>query len=218
MGNRLARFRLAPLLAALVAAPSGNAAECPPASIRIAPSYEAPHGFAYVPPEDIGIGRGAQDPLGSVEAAVGWEVDVGVRKRCVQAECRLCVYRIEGEAGFGRGRVRVSAALRDDRCRTEAVLAHETRHLEVFEESTRLGTRRLVDSMRRWAARQEAVVVSPEAVEAAAKARYAEVERMMEEGTEWIEERARALNERIDSPEGYAAERARIERRCGRQG
>ena len=126
----------------------------------------------------------------------------------------MCVNRIEGKAGFGPGRTQVTALLRGDRCRTDAVLAHEARHSQVFDESTRLGVRRLVDLLRRWAGRQRALVATREEVEATAKARYDEIERMVEEGVAWMEQRARERNERIDSPQGYEAELEGMERRC----
>ena len=146
---------------------------------------------------------------------MGWDVRVGIHRRCLGAKCELCVQRIEGKAGFEPGRILVSVALQGDRCRTDAVVEHESKHSRVFDESTRLGVARLVESLARWAQRQNLLVVRPETVEAAAKARYDEVERLMEEGVAWIERRARVQNEEIDSHEAYEAERIRIEKRCG---
>ena len=126
--------------------------------------------------------------------------------------------RIEGKAGFEPGRILVSVALQGDRCRTDAVVEHETRHSRVFDESTRLGVARLVANLARWEQRQNPLVVRPEAVEAAAKARYDEVERLIEEGVAWTERRALGRNDEIDSPGAYEAERNRIEKRCGEKG
>ena len=141
-------------------------------------------------------------------------MDIGIRKRCRGDECRLCVDRIEGRAGFGPARIRVAEHLRDNRCRTEGVVAHEERHSRVFGESTRLGVRRLVDSLTRWARKQVAFHATPESVDAAASTRYQEIRALMEEGTAWIERRARARNERIDGEEAYRAEIEDMERRC----
>ena len=149
-----------------------------------------------------------------IETAVGWDVEITARQRCRGDECRLCVDRIEGTAGFEPGRIRVVERLRGDRCRTEAVLAHEERHSQVFDESTRLGVRRLVDSLTRWAREQVALQATPESADAVASTRYREVRSLMEEGTAWIERRARARNERIDGAEAYRTELEEMERRC----
>lgn len=153
--------------------------------------------------------------MGVITTAVGWDVDIGIRKRCRGAECRLCVDRIEGTAGFEPARIRVSEHLRDDRCRTEAVLAHEEQHSRVFAESTRLGVQRLVDSLTRWAREQAALDATPESADDAASTRYREIRALMEEGTAWTERRARARNERIDGAGAYRAEIEDMERRCG---
>lgn len=219
MSRRSLRRHVAVLLAVL-ASPAANPAEkCPPALILLAPSYQAPDGFEYAPAEALqsgaGAGVGTEDrALGVITTAVGWEVDIGIRKRCRGAECRLCVDRIEGTAGFEPGRIRVSEHLRDDRCRTEAVLAHEERHSRVFAESTRLGVQRLVDSLTRWAREQAALDATPESADAAASARYREIRALMEEGTAWTERHARARNERIDGAGAYQAEIEDMERRC----
>lgn len=88
----------------------------------------------------------------------------------------------------------------------------------MFEESTRRGVTRLTKRLVDWARRQVEYVVSAGRVDKASDARYAEIERMMEEGVAWIERRARARNERIDSPEAYEAERRATERKCGTGG
>ena len=225
MSGRSLPRRVAVLLAVL-ASPAANPAptpseECPPALVRLTPSYQAPSGFEYAPAEALQLGTGpgagpgtGDHPLGVITTTVGWDVDIGIRKRCRGAECRLCVNRIEGTAGFGPARIRVAEHLRDDRCRTEAVVAHEERHSRVFEESTRLGVRRLVDSLTRWAREQVALHATPESVDAAASTRYREIRALMEAGTAWIERRARAHNERIDGAGAYRAEIEEMERRC----
>ena len=201
--------------AASPAAPAATAGECPPARIHVLPSYQEPRGFEYTPNEELGRRAGTGEPtLGLIETAVGWDIEVGIRRRCLGAECRLCVRRIEGMAGFEPGRMRVADKLRGDRCRTEAVLAHEERHSRVFGETTRLGVRRLVDSLARWAERQVALEAAPETVDAVARTRYQEIEAIMEEGAAWMESRARVRNERIDSPRAYREELERMERRC----
>ena len=217
MGGSRPRCRVAALVAALLFPPGSVAGECPPVEIRVTPSYEAPRGFAFAPVEELSTKSGSsREPLGVIESAVGWDVEVGVRQRCLGATCELCVSRIEGTAGFEPGRILVASVLRGDRCRTDAVVEHETRHSRAFDESTRHGVARLVDILARWARRQNVLVARPEAVEAAAKKRFVEIERLMRKGVAWIEQRARAQNERIDSPEAYEAERERIERRCGK--
>ena len=199
--------------------PGGVAGACPPVEIRVASRYEAPRGFEFAPAEELGKKSGSGGELaGIIETAVGWDVEVSIRRRCLGEKCELCVNRIVGTAGFEPARMLVAATLQEDRCRTDAVVDHETRHSRVFDESTRLGVTRLSDILARWAGRQHAVVVRQGGVEAAAKARYDEVERMMEQGVAWIERRARTRNEKIDSPEAYEAERKRIERRCGENG
>ena len=216
-GWRGSAVPIAALFAAILFAPGSAAGECPPVEIRVAPSYEAPRGFEYAPVEELSRkSESNQEPLGVIETAVGWNVEVGLRQRCLGATCELCVNRIEGEAGFEPGRMFVAATLRGDRCRTDAVVEHETRHSRAFEESTRIGVTRLVELLARWARGQTAVIARREMVEAAAAARFDEVERLMEEGVAWLEQRARAQNERIDSPEAYEAERRRIEVRCRR--
>lgn len=215
MSRRGLRLPVPVLLAVLAVSPAASAEECPPALILLAPSYQAPRGFEYAPAEKLrqraGTGNHA---LGVITSAVGWDADIRVRKRCRGAECRLCVDRIEGTAGFGPGRIRVAEHLRGDRCRTQAVLAHEERHSRVFAESTRLGVRRLVDSLTRWAREQTALHATPESADAAASTRYREIRALMEEGTAWIERRARARNERIDGAEAYRTEIEDMERRC----
>ena len=199
--------------------PGSVAGACPPVEIRLAPRYEAPRGFEFAPGEELAKKSGSrEEPVGIIETAAGWDVEVSIRRRCLGEKCELCVNRIAGTAGFEPGRVLVAAALQGDRCRTDAVVDHETRHSRVFDESTRLGVTRLADILARWAGRQRAVVVREGAVEAAAEAMYDEVERLMEQGVAWIERRARTRNEEIDSPEAYEAERKRIERRCGEKG
>ncbi len=216
MRGRYPRRRVAALFAAMLFPPAGAAGECPPVEIRVAPSYEAPRGFEFAPVGELSRKSGSTwEPLGLIETAVGWDVEVGIRQRCLGATCELCVNRIEGTAGFEPGRMLVAAALQGDRCRTDAVVEHETRHSRAFDESTRLGVTRLVGLLARWARGQSALVAPPETVETAAKARFEEVERLMEEGVAWLEQRARAQNERIDSPEAYEAESRRIESRCG---
>ena len=227
MSGRSLRRHVAVLLAVLASpaasqtpTPSSSPPEeCPPALILLAPSYQAPSGFEYAPAEALRLGTGAgpgtgDHALGVITTTVGWDVDIGIRKRCRGAECRLCVNRIEGTAGFGPARIRVAEHLRDDRCRTEAVVAHEEQHSRVFEESTRLGVRRLVDSLTRWAREQVALHATPESVDAAASTRYREIRALMEAGTAWIERRARAHNERIDGAGAYRAEIEGMERRC----
>ena len=214
------------MLASPAANPSPNPSptpseECPLTLVRLAPIYQAPSGFEYAPAEALQSGAGAgtgtrtgHHALGVIRTTVGWDVDITVRKRCRGAECRLCVDRIEGTAGFGPARIRVAEHLRGDRCRTEAVLAHEERHSRVFAESTRLGVQRIVDSLTRWAREQVALDATPESADAAASARYREIRTLMEEGTAWIEQRARARNERIDGEEAYRAEIEDMEKRC----
>ena len=207
---------VAVLLAAMLFPPGSAAGECPPVQIRVAPNYKAPSGFEFAPRGALRKKSGStREPIGIIESAVGWDVRVGIHRRCLGAKCELCVQCIEGKAGFEPGRILVSVALQGDRCRTDAVVEHESKHSRVFDESTRLGVARLVESLARWAQRQNLLVVRPETVEAAAKARYDEVERLMEEGVAWIERRARVQNEEIDSHEAYEAERIRIEKRCG---
>ena len=215
MSRRGLRLPVPVFLAVLAVSPAASAEECPPALILLAPNYQAPRGFEYAPAEELrqraGTGNHA---LGVITSAVGWDVDIRVRKRCRGAECRLCVDRIEGTAGFEPGRILVAEHLRGDRCRTQAVLAHEERHSRVFAESTRLGVRRLVDSLTRWAREQVALHATPESADAVATTRYREIRALMEEGTAWIERRARARNERIDGAEAYRAEIEDMERRC----
>ena len=209
------RLRVPALLAVLAVSPAASAEECPPALILLAPSYQAPRGFEFAPAEELRQRAGTEGhALGVITSAVGWDVDIRVRKRCRGAECRLCVDRIEGTAGFGPGRIRVAEHLRGDRCRTQAVLAHEERHSRVFAESTRHGVQRLVDSLTRWAREQAALRAAPESADAAANTRYREIRALMEEGTAWIERRARARNERIDGAAAYRAENEEMERRC----
>ena len=206
---------MAALLVSVMHLPHASAEPCPPAEIRVLPSYEAPQGFEYAPTEEIGTAPGPDyEPLGVIETRVGWDVDVGIRQRCRGEKCELCVNRVEGKAGFEPGRTRVTDRFRGDRCRTDAVLAHEARHSQVFDESTRSGVRRLVVTLTRWAAGQTVLVAAPETVEAAAQAKYEEIERVMREGVASIEREARARNERIDSPQAYEAEREDMERRC----
>ena len=222
MSRRSLRRHVVVLLAVL-ASPAANPAEkCPPALILLAPSYQAPDGFEYAPTEVLrsrsGVGAGAgpgDHALGVIRTTVGWEVDIAIRKRCLGDECRLCVDRIEGTAGFDPASIRVAEHLRGDRCRTEAVIAHEERHSRVFDESTRLGVRRLVDSLTRWAEAQAALHATPSTVDAAASEKYREIEALMEKGVAWIESRARVRNERIDSAGAYRAELEDMERRCG---
>ena len=208
------------VLLAVLASPAANPAEkCPPALILLAPSYQTPNGFEYAPAEALQLGAGAGTgsgvhALGVIRTTVGWDVDIRVRKRCRGDDCRLCVDRIEGTAGFDSARIQVAEHLRGDRCRTEAVLAHEERHSRVFAESTRLGVERLVDSLTRWAREQVALDATPESADAAASARYREIRALMEEGTGWIERRAVARNERIDDAGAIEAEIEEMERRC----
>ena len=188
---------------------------CPPALILVVPGYQAPRGFEYARAEDLReSGGNGEHALGVIATSVGWEADIAIRQRCVGDECRLCVDRIEGTAGFEPGRIRVAEHLRGDRCRTEAVLAHEERHSRVFDESTRIGVRRLVDSLTCWAEAQAALHATPGTVDAAASVKYREIEALMEEGIAWIESRARVRNERIDDAEAYRAELEEMERRC----
>ena len=213
-GKGLPRL-VAVFLAALAFPPAGTGEECPPAHTVLASSYQAPCGFEYAPAEELKERVGTDGhALGVITTAVGWDVEVGIRKQCRGTECRLCVDRIEGTAGFGPGRIRVSERLRGDQCRTDAVLAHEERHSRVFEESTRLGVRRLVDSLTRWAGGQVALHATPETADAAASVRHREIEALMKEGAVWIEERARTLNEHIDNEGAYRTEIEEMERRC----
>ena len=207
------------LFAAALASTSVLAERCPPVEIRIEPGYEAPRGYEYAPQKAL-IARFTtkEAVLGLIETESGWDVAVGFTQRCLGEECRVCVDRIEGKAGFGPGRQRLDEGLRGDRCRTDAVLAHEARHSRVFEESTRRGVKRLTERLVDWARRQDEFVVDAGRVDEASDARYAEIERMMEEGVAWIERRARARNEQIDSPEAYEAERRATERKCGTGG
>lgn len=105
--------------------------------------------------------------------------------------------------------------LRGDRCRANAVLAHEAKHSRVFEESTRRGVERLANRLVDWSRRQEEFVAAAGEVGMASDARYAEIQRIVEEGIAWIERRAHVRNEQIDSPEAYETERRITERRCG---
>ena len=192
------------------------AERCPPVEIRIEPSYQAPRGYEYAPQEELKARLTTkEDTLGLIETEIGWDVVVGFKQRCLGAVCRMCVDRIEGEAGFGPGRQRVAARLRGDRCRTDAVLAHEAKHSRVFEESTRFGARRLAHRLGDWARQQEELVMPAGRVDTASDARRAEIERMMEEGAAWIERRARVRNEQIDSPGAYETELRLMERICG---
>ena len=217
VSRRSLRRHVAVLLAALASPVANPAEECLPALILLAPSYQAPSGFEYASAEELrkrgGAGTG-DHALGAISTTVGWEVDIRIRKRCQGVECRLCVDRIEGTAGFDPARIRVSDHLRDDRCRTEAVLAHEERHSRVFAESTRLGVQRLVDSLTRWAREQTVLDATPESADAVASKRYREIRALMEEGTAWTERRARDRNERIDGAGAYRAEIEDMERRC----
>ena len=204
------------LFAAIASPVPAFAEACPPAEIRIESRYRPPVGFELGPqPEFRARSAAGKDMLGAIESGLGWHVDVGIERRCRGGECRLCVNRIEGEAGFGPSRLWVTDKLRGDRCRTDAVLAHERKHARVFEESTTRGVSRISDTLERWARRQRALTVPSDAYESAAQARHREVRRMMEEGVAWIERRARARNERLDSPQAYEAERERMERMCG---
>lgn len=213
-GRRLF-LHFAVLFAGLVSASASPAEMCPPALILVVPGYQAPRGFEYARAEDLPVSGGnGEHALGVIATSVGWEVDIAIRQRCLGDECRLCVERIEGTAGFEPGRIRVAEHLRGDRCRTEAVLAHEERHSQVFDESTRLGVRRLVVSLTRWAEAQVALHATPGTVDAAASVKYREIEALMEEGTDWIESRARVRNERIDGEGAYRAELEDMERRC----
>ncbi|MCY4450725.1 MAG: hypothetical protein OXC01_02130 [Immundisolibacterales bacterium] len=206
---------VAALLVSMLHLPPASAEQCPPAKIRILPSYEAPQGFAYAPGEELGTAPGPDhEVLGVIETSVGWDVDVGIRQRCRGEKCELCVNRVKGKAGFEPGRTRVTDRFRGDACRTDAVLAHEARHSQVFDESTRAGVRTIVIALTRWAAVQTALVATPETVEAAAQTKYAEVEEVMREGVASIEREARTRNERIDNPRAYEAEREEMERRC----
>ena len=215
MSRRSPRLPVPVLLAVLAALPAASAEECPPALILLAPSYQAPDGFEYTPAEELRHRTVSGDhALGMITSSVGWDVDIGIRKRCRGAECRLCVDRIEGTAGFAPGRIRVVERLRGDRCRTAAVLAHEKRHSRVLDETTRSGVQRLVDSLTRWARVQVELHATPESADAAASTRYREVRALMEEGTAWIERRARARNERIDDAGAYRTEFEDMERRC----
>ena len=217
MKGRSLPHRVAVFLAVLASPLANPAEECPPALILLAPSYQAPNGFEYAPAEELrkrgGAGTG-DHALGVITTTVGWDVDMRIRKRCRGAECRLCVDRIEGMAGFDAARIRIAEHLRGDRCRTEAVLAHEGRHSRVFDETTRLGVQRLVDSLTRWAREQAALDATPDSADAAASTRYREIRALMEEGTAWIERRARARNERIDGRGAIEAEIEEMERRC----
>ena len=207
------------LFAATFCSTSVLAERCPSAEIRIEPSYEAPGGFEYSP-------QGAlkrqltteEEALALIETEIGWDVAVGFTQRCLGEVCRVCVNRIEGKAGFGPGRQRLVESLRGDRCRTGAVLAHEAKHSRVFEESTRLGVRRLTERLVDWARRQDEFVVAAGRVDTASDAGYAEIEQMMEDGVAWIERRARVRNEQLDSPEAYETERRATERKCGTRG
>lgn len=215
MRRRTLRLPVAVFLAALAFPLTGSAEGCLPALILLAPSYEAPRGFEYAPAEELWQDTGTGDrALGVITAAVGWDVGISVRQRCRGEECRLCVNRIEGTAGFGPGRIRVAEHLRGDRCRTEAVLAHEERHSAVFAKSTRLGVQRLVDSLTRWAREQTALHATPQTADAVVDARHREIEALMKEGTAWIEQRARARNERIDGAEEYRKDIEDMEQRC----
>ena len=218
MRGRSLRHSFAVFLAVLASPVAHPAEKCLPALVRLAPSYQVPNGFEYAPAGELrkrgGTGTG-DHALGVITTTVGWDVDIRIRKRCRGVECRLCVDRIEGTAGFDPARIRVSDHLRGDRCRTEAVLAHEERHSRVFAESTRLGVQRLVDSFTRWAWEQAALDATPESADAAASTRYQEIRALMEEGTAWTERRARARNERIDGVGAYRAEIEEMERRCG---
>ena len=186
------------------------------AEIRIESSYEAPRGYEYAQQEALQsrLATG-HDALGLIETEIGWNVALGFTQRCLGEVCRLCVDRIEGEAGFGPARQRVAEKLRRDRCRTNAVLAHEARHSRVFAETTRLGVRKLADRLRHWARRQEEVVTAAGELDSATDAQYGDIKRMMEEGVAWIERRARTRNEQIDSPEAYEEEWRITERKCG---
>ena len=197
-------------------APGSAAEECPPAEIRVVPSYDSPDGFEFATGETLRRKSGSnREPLGVIETAVGWDVAVGIRQICIGTICELCVSRIEGRAGFEPGRLLVSASLQGDRCRIDAVVEHEMRHSRVFDESTSIGVETLVDTLARWARRQSPLIVRSESVEAMARTRFDEVEALLEEGVGWLERRARVRNDEIDSPEAYEAERRRIEELCG---
>lgn len=215
MSVRSLYCHFAVLLASMMYVPQGSAEGCPPAEIRLLPSYEAPQGFEYAPKEELGTTPGAgYEPLGVIETRVGWDVNVGIRQRCLGARCELCINRIEGKAGFEPGRMRVTDRFRGDRCRTDAVLAHEARHSRVFDESTRRGVRKIVLTLTRWAAGQTVLVTTPETVEAASKSKHKEIEGVMREGVASVEREARTRNERIDSPRAYEAAREGMEKRC----
>ena len=165
------------------------------------PGYEAPRGYEFVPQEALQSQLTTEEEtLGLIETEIGWDVAVGFTQRCLGEVCRVCVNRIEGKAGFGPGRQRLVEKLRGDRCRTGAVLAHEAKHSRVFEESTRLGVKRLTERLVDWARRQDGFVVAAGRVDTASDARYAEIEQMMEDGVAWIERRARVRNEQLDTP------------------
>ena len=183
------------------------------------PGYEAPRGYEFVPQEALQSQLTTEEEtLGLIETEIGWDVAMGFTQRCLGEVCRVCVNRIEGKAGFGPGRQRLVEKLRGDRCRTGAVLAHEAKHSRVFEESTRLGVKRLTERLVDWARRQDGFVVAAGRVDTASDARYAEIEQMMEDGVAWIERRARVRNEQLDTPEAYETERRATERKCGSGG
>ena len=107
---------VAVFLAGLASLPAGAAEECPPVHILVAPSYQAPRGFEYAPAEELRQLIGTEGhALGVIATAGGWDVDIGIRQRCLGDACRLCVDRIEGTAGFEPGRIRVADTLRGDR-------------------------------------------------------------------------------------------------------
>ena len=212
---RLLRRRTFVFLAATLFSTSVLADRCPWAKIRIESRYEAPRGYEYVPHAALQsrLATG-HDVLGLIETEIGWDVTLGFAQRCLGEVCRVCVDRIEGEAGFGPARQRVTEKLRRDRCRTNAVLAHEARHSRVFEEATRLGVRKLADRLMSWARRQEEVVAAAGELDSATDALYADIERIMEEGVAWIERRAHTRNVQIDSPEAYEKEWRITNRKC----
>lgn len=216
MSERRFHGQVFTLFAAMCCSTSALAERCPPAEIRIEPSYEAPRGYEFAPHGALKARlTTGEDTLGIIETEIGWDVEVEFTRWCLGEVCRVCIDRIDGEAGFGPGRQRVVETLRGDRCRTAAVLAHEARHSRVFEESTRLGVKRLTERLVDWARRQDEYVAAAGEVDAASDAGYAEIEQMMEDGVAWIERRARARNEQIDSPEAYETELRLMEKKCG---
>ena len=193
--------------------------ECSPVEIEVLSAYRAPEGFEFVSQEELRTRfPSAGSSLGIIEISLGWEVVVRARQWCKDSGCLECVERVEVEAGYGLGRQWLDAKLADAPCRTEVVLAHEAKHSRVFEESTRLGLKRLVDRLEGWSETQTATVVPRDDAGTVAESTHRDVMRIIEEAVDWIERRADEHNDRIDSPQSYEAEHRRMVSQCAGEG